>query len=236
MKRLLLGIAVLVAPSIPAASAAKKAPPARRAAPVKWVNVVAPTPEGGMRMGNPKAAFKLIEYGSRACPYCARFHRDSMATLQSTYIASGKLSYEFRDFPVHGALDFAPTLLGWCVSPSRYFGVLGAMFDNQQTLLAAAPQVGAKVQAMTNPTPNQVAVAFAEGLGYIKFMQGQGLSERSARACLNDRSKIDQLVAMTQTAVKTYNITGTPTFILNGKTLGVADWSSVQSQLRAAGL
>ena len=36
-----------------------------------WTQTVVKTPEGGFRMGNPDAPLKIVEYGSRACPYCA---------------------------------------------------------------------------------------------------------------------------------------------------------------------
>lgn len=234
MKRLLLGLVVLLAAPLMAASA-KKATPVRRSTPVNWLNVVAPTPEGGMRMGNPNAAVKLVEYGSRACPYCARFDVEGVPALKANYIATGKVSYEFRDFPIHGALDLAPILLGRCVGPARFFPVLDQMFANQPTLLAREAEVSARVRARTGATPNQVAVAYAEGLGYIAFMKAHGLPEPKARACLNDRRGIDRIVAMTRAATTKYNVDSTPTFLINGKPAGVSDWGSLEPLLRAAG-
>ena len=40
------------------------------------VTTVVRTPAGGYRQGNPDAPVKLIEYGSRTCPTCARFAAD----------------------------------------------------------------------------------------------------------------------------------------------------------------
>ncbi|MES2096092.1 MAG: thioredoxin domain-containing protein [Pseudomonadota bacterium] len=234
MKRLLLGLAVLLAAPVMAAPA-KKAAPVRRSAPVTWINVVAPTPAGGMRMGNPSAPVKLVEYGSRACPYCARFGAEGVPALKAGYIATGKVSYEFRDFPVHGPLDLGPILLGWCVSPARFFTILDQMFANQPTLLAREAEVSAKVQARTGATPNQVAIAYAEGLGYIAFMKARGLPEPKARACLADRRGIDRIVAMTRAATTKYNVGSTPTFLINGNPTGASDWASLEPLLRAAG-
>lgn len=234
MKRLLLGLIILLAAPVMAAPA-KKAAPVRRATPVNWVNVVVPTPAGGMRMGNPNAPVKLVEYGSRACPYCARFAAEGVPALKASYIATGKVSYEFRDFPVHGALDLGPILLGWCVSPARFFPVLEQMFANQPTLLAREAEVSAKVQVRTGATPNQVAVAYAEGLGYIGFMKARGLPEPKARACLNDRRGIDRIVAMTRTATTKYQVGSTPTFLINDNPTGASDWANLEPLLRAAG-
>ena len=105
--------------------------PAPKRAPTVWTNVVAATPEGGYRMGNPAAPVKLIEYGSRSCPICGRFYLDGTAALRSRYIATGKVSYEFRDFPVHPQ-DIGNTLLGRCVPVGSYFPILDRMYDNQR--------------------------------------------------------------------------------------------------------
>ena len=218
--------------STPAASApvAAKPAPAGKA----WADVVSETPEGGFRMGNPDAPLKLIEYGSRACPYCAKFSAEGMAPLKAGYIASGKVSYEFRDYPIHGALDVAPYLLGHCLSADAFFPMLDQMMSNQPTFLAKAEEVGPKAVALGEPT--KVATAFAEGLGYLDFVKQRGVAEDQARACLNDKAKIAVLAANTDKANQQYNVRGTPTFILNGKVLeDTGDWAKLEPALKAAG-
>jgi protein-disulfide isomerase len=226
-----------------AAGAATKAPAkkaaAARSAPgkVNWVNVVAATPEGGMRMGNPNAKVKLIEYGSRTCPHCALFDKEGLPVLKAGPIAAGKLSYEFRDYPVHGAFDLGPILLGHCVSPAQFFPLLDAMFANQQALTAKAQAAEAKVQAMTNPTPNQIATSFATDLGYVDFVKRRGMAPARAQACLAARAGIDRIVAVANAAEKQYAISSTPTFVINGtKAENVYDWANLQPLLAAAGV
>ena len=198
-----------------------------------WVDTVVKTPEGGFRMGNPDAPLKIVEYGSRACPYCALFDTEGFEPLKADYIATGKVSYEFREYPVHGPLDFAPILLGQCTGDTAtFFPILDQMFKNQETLLKNEQATAAKVQAMGNVSPNQVAVAFAEGLGYIDFMKQRGLPEDKARACLNDPAGIKKIVDGAQAANDKYQITGTPTFILNDVKLDGADrWDKLKAIL-----
>jgi protein-disulfide isomerase len=226
-----------------AAGAATKAPVkkaivAKRApAKVNWVNVVAATPEGGMRMGNPNAKVKLVEYGSRTCPHCALFDKEGLPALKAGPIAAGKLSYEFRDYPIHGAFDLGPILLGHCVSPTQFFPLLDAMFANQQALTAKAQAAEAKVQAMSNPTPNQIATSFATELGYVDFVKRRGMAPARAQACLAARAGVDRIVAVTNAAGKQYSVTGTPTFVINGtKADNVYDWAGLQPLLAAAGV
>jgi protein-disulfide isomerase len=238
-----LMVLALVA-GLPLAAGAATKPPVNKAAPAKraparvnWVNVVAATPEGGMRMGNPNAAVKLVEYGSRTCPHCALFDKEGLPVLKAGPIAAGKLSYEFRDYPVHGAFDLGPILLGHCVSPAQFFPLLDAMFANQQALTAKAEAAGAKVQAMTNPTPNQIATSFATELGYVDFVKRRGMAPARAQACLAARAGVDRIVAVTNAAGKQYSVTGTPTFVINGtKAENVYDWAGLQPLLAAAGV
>jgi len=216
----------------------KKAVAAKRApAKVNWINVVAATPEGGMRMGNPNAKVKLIEYGSRTCPHCALFDKEGLPVLKAGPIAAGKLSYEFRDFPVHGALDLGPILLGRCVSPGQFFPLLDAMFAGQQALLAKAEATETKLKTMTNPSPNQIATTVANDLGYVALATRRGMAPARAKACLADRVALNRVVAMTDTAEKQYGVNGTPTFIINGtKADNVYDWANLQPLLAAAGV
>jgi len=225
------------------AGAATKAPVKKVAvakrvpAKVNWVTVVAATPEGGMRMGNPNAKVKLIEYGSRTCPHCALFDKEALPVLKAGPIAAGKLSYEFRDYPVHGAFDLGPILLGHCVSPAQFFPLLDAMFANQQALTAKAQAAEAKVQALTNPTPNQIATSFATELGYMDFVKRRGMAPARAQACLAARAGVDRIVAVTDAAEKQYAVSGTPTFVINGtKADNVYDWAALQPLLAAAGV
>ena len=217
-------------------SAATKRAPARAPAKVNWLNVIVATPDGGIRMGNPNAAVKLVEYGSRTCPHCALFDKEGVPALKAGPIAAGKLSYEFRDFPVHGALDLGPILLGRCVSPTQFFPMLNAMFADQQALLAKAEATEAKLKAMTNPSPNQIATSVANDLGYVALATRGGMAPARAKACLADRVALNRIVAMTDDAEKQFGVNGTPTFIINGtKAENVYDWAALQPLLAAAG-
>lgn len=221
------------AAKVAAPSVAAKGAPAGKS----WVETVSKTEEGGVRMGNPEAAIKLIEYGARTCPTCARFDLEGLPELKSGMIAAGKVSYEFRDYPVHGALDLGPILLGHCVAPAQFFPMLDEMMRNQPTLLANEGKfTPAEQAAFAKMTPNQLAAAFSEKLGYLGFVKQRGVPEDKARACLADKDAITQLAARTDKANQQFSIGGTPTFIINGKVAdGVLDWAGLKAALTAAG-
>ncbi|OYW22100.1 MULTISPECIES: thioredoxin domain-containing protein [unclassified Sphingomonas] len=219
--------------SAPSASVAAVPAPAGKA----WVDVVSRTPDGGFRMGNPDAPIKVIEYGSRTCPTCANFDRNGLPLFKAGPIAAGKVSYEFRDFPLH-AYDLGPLLLGQCVDDAALFPMLDQMMLEQQRLLSPLStlpeEVVAKVQAME---PLQAATFWVETLGYLEFVKQRGLPEAKARACLADKSAVERVAINLQAADTQYKISGTPTFIVNGKVAeGVLDWPGLEKVLKASGV
>lgn len=208
------------------------APPAGKT----WMEVVSQTPEGGFRMGNPDAPLRLVEYGSRTCPTCGAFGREGMQPLQQQFVSTGKVSYEFRDFMVHGAPDLAAALVGHCGGADPFFPFLEQMYIGQEETLnrlQKAQEVMARVQGQP---PQVVATTLAEYLGYIDFAKQRGLPEEKVRACLKDQKAIDALVKMTEDASNSGKVTGTPTFFLNDEPMAnVVSWSQMEAALKARG-
>ncbi len=217
----------------PAAPVAAATPPAGQ----EWTEVVSKTPEGGFVMGNPDAPLKLVEYGSRSCPTCGHFGRTGMEPLENDYVKTGKVSYEFRDFPVHGAPDLGLSTLGRCVSESAFFPILEQTFINQQQIEEKLTSDGARQlqQQLVGKSPTEVATAWAEFLGYIDFVKQRGVTEQQAKACLADQKNVQAVVDMAQQGSEN-GVTGTPTFFLNGEQLeNTITWEQLEPKLKAAG-
>ncbi len=200
-----------------------------------WTETVAKTQDGGFVMGNPNAPIKLVEYGSRTCPTCARFDSEGMEPLKKNFISTGKVSYEFRDYPVHGALDLAPSLLGTCVEPSAFFPMLDQMMANQQTFLDKTGDLPQQQLQAVESQPGKVATIIAKGLGYLDFVKARGLSEPQAIACLQDEARIKALSDSAEKANNEFQVSGTPTFILNGNKIDANSYQGVSEALMAAG-
>ncbi len=201
-----------------------------------WTQVVSKTAEGYV-MGNPDAPIKLVEYGSRLCPACGAFAREGYEPLTNTYVKSGKVSWEFREFLIHGAPDLPPALLGICAGEATFFPVLEQMYQSQQgfndKLQAMSP---AMQQQLQNAKPVDVIKALADQMDLINFVKRRGIPEAKARQCLSDMTQIDRLTKQTQDRGADGTVTGTPTFLLNGKPLkGAISWSDVQAALKNAG-
>ena len=211
----------------PAAPHAAPAP----AAPADWTKVIVRTPEGGWRIGNPNAKYKLVEFGSRSCPICGRFYADSGA-LRSQYVPSGKVSWEFRDMPVHPQ-DVGNSLLGRCVPTNAYFRVLDEMYANQgafnNKVIALYPSDITRIQKMPRL---QAARAWADILGYTDMMKREGMTPAQINQCFSPAA-LQALGNAVLAADKQYHIQGTPTFLLNGKRLdNIVAWRQLEPLLQ----
>ncbi|MFZ3483114.1 DsbA family protein [Sphingomonas sp. 3-13AW] len=215
-------------------AAAEKVAAVAAPAGTSWVETVSITPEGGYRMGNPDAVIKLVEYGSRTCPTCGQFGRDSVPALADNYVASGKVSFEFRDFAVHGAPDLAAALLGRCGGTGPFFPILDQMYANQNAMLEKLQSTPEAFNAQVQQAaPAQAISMWAQQLGLIDFVKQRGIPEAKARQCLADQKGLEALVKITEDAAD--KVTGTPSFFLNGTKVDAVNWTQVEAALRDAG-
>lgn len=201
-----------------------------------WTNVVNATSDGFM-MGNPNAKVKLVEIGSLFCPVCKRFEDEGAPTLMSKYVKSGQVSWEFRPYLIHGAVDMAANLVARCAGLKTFFPLSQALYKDQETLLSkveAAPQD--KVAAIQNLPTNQIFVEMANLLGLQNWAAARGVPVAKSNQCLANQQMIDREVQVTSNVNSQYpDFKGTPSFILNGKLLPeTASWEKLEPQLKAA--
>jgi len=50
--------------------------------------------------GNPDAFITIVEFSDFQCPFCARFHQNTLPQLEQNYISTGKVNFVYRDFPI----------------------------------------------------------------------------------------------------------------------------------------
>lgn len=199
-----------------------------------WADTYTATPEGGYRMGNPDAPIKLVEYGALSCSHCAEFSEASAAELRDDFVASGRVSFEVRFFMLN-ALDVPATLLATCSTPEaalplakQFWGWQRDMFTNLQSNEAA-------LQAASQLPPEQRFVAIAQAGGMDTFFTSRGIAADQAKTCLADTAKATKLVEATNKASEELNITGTPTFFLNGAKIEGNTWEVIKVALEKAG-
>lgn len=207
----------------------------RARANVDWARQIVATPEGGFRMGNPNAPVKLVEFGSMTCHVCRDFSTQSTPALQDKYVRSGKVSYELRNY-IRDPYDVVAALLARCGGPRPYFKLTEQLFTEQNAFVAKAQAITpAQAQAISAlPRPQQF-VRLAAIMGLDRFVAMRGIPAAKANACLTNQAELNRLLAMTQTADKDFGVTGTPTFVINGKVVDrTVSWADLEPRLNAA--
>lgn len=212
-------------------------PIAKIAAPAgkSWAETVVVTPEGGYLMGNPNAPIKLVEFGALSCSHCAEFSEKSFAPLRDNYIASGRVSYELRFFMLN-ALDVPATLLATCGTPEAAIPLSEQFWGYQRTMFENLQKAGdQQFQAASALPPAQRFAAIAKIGGMDTFFAQRGIAADQGAACLADAAKAEKLVKQTEAASKEYEVTGTPTFLLNGNKVQGNTWEAIEPLLQNAG-
>lgn len=210
---------------------AKIAPPAGKA----WADVVAKTPEGGYVMGNPAAPIKLVEYGSFTCSHCAEFSELSAVEIRDTFVASGRVSFEFRNF-VRDAMDITAAMLTRCGAPESYFALTEQAMANQQAMIGKVQAAGnAAFEAAVALPDDKRGVAIGELAGLTEFFAARGISRDQANACLANGAEAAALAKRTTEDAEKFNIEGTPTFLINGQSVKSMGWPELRTKLQTLG-
>jgi protein-disulfide isomerase len=149
-----------------------------------------------LTVGDPSGV-PVVEYGSLTCPHCATFSREIFPELKKDYIDTGKVRFIFREFS-RNSLDVAAFLLARCVGDDKAFAAVELLFSQQD-----------KWAFVDKPLEPLIAA-----------MRPAGLTHDQAIACLKDQSKADAMVAVQKRATDEIKMTGTPTFVIDGKVYG----------------
>lgn len=143
-------------------------------------------------LGDPKAPITIYEYSSLTCPHCASFANEVLPQLKKTWIDTGKAKLIHRDFPLDNIAAGA-AMLARC--SGRYYPFIETLFKSQSRW--AAP-----------PNPRGQLIGIAR-LG--------GMSQQQIDDCMNNQALFKAISDGREAASSQYNITSTPSFVINGK-------------------
>ena len=191
-----------------------------------WVETAAVTPEGGYVIGNPDAPLKLVEYASHTCSHCAAFSQEAAAELDE-YVATGIVSYELRN-QIHDGIDLTIALLARCGTPQSFHPLANQVWQNFDSVMTTLQANGAALEQAQSAPQAQRFQAIAQAAGLIDFFAARGISRDQAMTCLADTDKAQQIAEASQTQSEELNVTGTPTFFLNGQLVEGTSWGPFQ--------
>lgn len=155
--------------------------------------------EGDMALGAPEGAkVTVIEYASPTCIHCALWQENTYPAFKAKYIDTNKIRFVFRELPTPPTeIAAAGVLLARCAGPDKYFDVIHELLANQGEWNTGAISPRASL---------------------IKTAGSFGINEAQFQECVTDDKALADLEKRTRVAVEA-GVTGTPTFVVNGKTV-----------------
>ncbi len=89
--------------------------------------------------GSDDAQVVLIEWSDFQCPFCSRFYTETLPSIQSEYIDTGKVKLVYRDFPLSFHAEATPSAeASECADEQDMFWAFhDLLFDNQGSLSVA---------------------------------------------------------------------------------------------------
>jgi protein-disulfide isomerase len=143
-------------------------------------------------LGDPKAPIKVVEFFSMTCGHCANFHNVTFPKVKSDMIERGLIQFEMRPFPLDG-LALRAHALARSLPTTRYFLMVKALMSQHKQWVRAEDPLAA----------------------LMKIARLAGISGAEFNKIMSNRALLEKLVEMRQTALDDWNVSSTPSFVIN---------------------
>lgn len=148
-------------------------------------------------LGSNDAKISIEIFSSLTCPHCARFHLNVLPGLIKNFVDTKKVRIYLKDFPLDlAALNAAK--IASCIKDTNKNSIsfLDEIYSKQNEWASGnnIEEINKKIKKISN-----------------KF----NMSDKNFENCLSNKEKEDSILMSRIEAQKKYNITGTPTIIIN---------------------
>ncbi len=177
-----------------------------------------PTPAGpqytARTLGLDSAPVKVHEYFSLTCTHCAHFANAVMPQVKPNLVDTGKVQFVYHDFPLD-QVALKAAQVARHLPAAEYYPFVEALFASQDDWAF-------------QPNEDYHASIF-------KYAALAGMDQAAYEAAWNDDALGQFILANQKADETTYNITATPTFIINGKTFpGAMEYEDFAAKVAAA--
>ncbi|MBT4922002.1 MAG: DsbA family protein, partial [Rickettsiales bacterium] len=145
-------------------------------------------------IGSEDAPITIFEYASYSCSHCANFSSRVYPKLKEEYMDKGIVRFVLRDFPLDEP-SLRAAQLSRCVGDTSYEALSKTLFEQRQNWAYGKD--------------------FPEKLENIAKIVG--ISGDDFHACIGDKQLEEQILDYRYEVSQAYNISSTPSFIINGK-------------------
>jgi protein-disulfide isomerase len=161
-------------------------------------------------IGNPNAPVTIIEFSDFQCPFCAKFHIQTLPAIIEEYINEDKVKLVFRDFPIQS------------IHPNALPASVAAECANEQGKFKEMHNILFEKQNEWNKqTIDNVIILFNQ---YALEMQ---LEEETFDSCLRNGKYIEEIQKDLDDG-RTYGISGTPGFFIGNDEIGFVELKGAQ--------
>lgn len=166
-------------------------------------------------MGDVNAPVSVVEFSDFECPFCKRFHDETLPLIKKNYIDTGKVKFVYRDLPIPDhAKAYPSALASECVrdqgGDEAYFKMHSLIFDDWY-----------KVNDGTKA-------------GFLALAKGLKLDEAKFSECFDGDKFRAEIENDAQTA-SSVGIGGTPGFVINNTVVkGAQPYAVFEEAIEAA--
>jgi len=151
-------------------------------------------------IGSASAPIVVVEYSDYQCPLCRKWFLDSKKQLFDEYVCTGKVRFEFKDFPLtnnHPLASMYASALRCAGEQIKYWEMHDKVYSGQDKL------AGGSITIVTDVTAGDVA-SWAEEIG---------LNKSAFNECLVS-GKFDSEISANESEGVSIGIDGTPSFVI----------------------
>ncbi len=160
--------------------------------------------------GDPNAPITIVEFSDFQCPFCARFHVQTLPLLLEEYIDSGKVNLVYRDFPIQ---SIHPNALPAAVA-AECANEQGKYWEYHDTLFE-------KQNSWSRLDSNTVISTFSQ------YATDVGLEKQQFDSCLGSGKYLEEVQGDLRDG-RDYDITGTPGFFIGNDEIGFVKINGAQ--------
>jgi len=161
-------------------------------------------------IGNPDAPITIIEFSDFQCPFCARFHIQTLPTIMEEYIEKGDVKLVFRDFPLQS------------IQPNAVPASVSAECSNEQGKFKEMHDILFEKQ---NEWSN-LETAYAIEL-FNQYSEQINLEQEQFTSCLSTGKYVKEIQNDLNDG-RAYEITGTPGFFIGNQEIGFVELKGAQ--------
>jgi protein-disulfide isomerase len=160
--------------------------------------------------GDQNAPITIVEFSDFQCPFCARFHIQTLPLIVEQYVETGKVKFVYRDFPIQSSHPNAmpAAAASECAhEQDKYWEYHDMLFENQGV--------------WNNEEITSAITIFKE------FATELELNQEQFNTCLDSGKYVEEINNDLKDG-RNYGITGTPGFFIGNEEIGFVKLTGAQ--------